>query len=113
VDKKKVFLVGHSMGASQAVAAAGRSPDRFAAVAALGGGGRVAAGDGLKKVPFFVGVGDKDFALPGAEALDGALRKAGVKKVTYKKYDDVEHLLIVQLALRDVFKVFDTAAKGE
>lgn len=113
VDTKKVMLVGHSMGASQAVAAAGRAPGRFAAVAALGGGGRVTSARGLVEVPFFVGVGDKDFALAGAKALDAALRKAGVKKVTYKVYDDVEHLLIVQLALREVYKFFDAALKGE
>src|SRR5262249_48359937 len=40
VDKKRVFVVGHSMGAGQAVTAAGDAPEKFAAVAALGGGGR-------------------------------------------------------------------------
>src|SRR5262249_26984698 len=39
IDTKKAFLVGHSMGAAQAVSLAGRKPERFAAVAALGGGG--------------------------------------------------------------------------
>lgn len=111
IDKKKVFLIGHSMGAGQAVSLAGRSPERVAAVAALGGGGSVTEGEKLKAVPFFVGCGDKDFLLSSAKGLHKALEKAGVKKVTYKGYDDVEHLAIVQVALKDVFAFFDEAAK--
>lgn len=107
IDAKRVFLVGHSMGAMQAVAAAGRSPGRYAAVAALGGGGNVKASDGLKTVPFLVGVGEKDFARRQAAALAASLKKAGVAKVTYREYADVEHLTIVQLALPDVFAFFD------
>jgi hypothetical protein len=53
----------------QAVANAVRTPERFRAVAALGGGGRVRANAALKSLPFFVGVGSQDFALSGAKAL--------------------------------------------
>jgi predicted esterase len=111
IDTKKVFLVGHSMGAGLAVSTAGRSPERVAAVAALGGGGGFRSGDKVKNVPFFVGCGESDFALVGAKTLNRSLEKAGVKKVVFKQYEGVEHLTIVQLALKDVFAFFDEAAK--
>ncbi len=112
VDGKRVFLVGHSMGAAQAVRAAALAPERYAGVAALGGGGGVRASDALKRLPFFVGVGTEDFALDAARGLHSALEKAEVKSVRYKEYEDVEHLVIVQRALNEVFAFFDEAAKS-
>jgi predicted esterase len=109
VDTKKVFLVGHSMGAAQAVATAGRHPGRFAGVAALGGGGGFKATEEIKTVPFFVGCGERDFALNGSRNLHKALVKGGVKKAVFQAYPDVEHLAIVQLALPDVFRFFEEA----
>ena len=58
---------------------------------------------------FFVGVGDKDFALGGARTLHAALEKAGVKEVRFKKYENVEHLAVVQMALPELFAFFDKA----
>lgn len=110
VDAKRVFLVGHSMGAAQSVAAVQQTPDRFAGVAAVGGGGFVRQPKGLERMPFFVGVGAEDFALRNARALADQLEKAGVAKVEWKEYPDVEHLAIVQVALRDVFRFFDRVA---
>jgi predicted esterase len=111
VDRKKVFLVGHSMGAAQAMAAANRQPERFSAVAALGGGGTVTPSEGLRKVSFFVGVGKEDFALRAARSLKSGLESAKVEKLKFKEYDDIEHLLIVQHCLPEVFKIFDEVAK--
>ena len=113
IDTKKVFLVGHSMGAAQAVSTAGRKPERFLAVAALGGGGGFRSSDALKGVRFYVGVGDKDFALGTAKSLHASLEKAGVKKAVFEKFDDVEHLTVVQLALPKVFAFFDEAIQGK
>lgn len=108
IDTGKVVVVGHSMGAMQAVANATRFPERYRAVAALGGGGRVGRGKGLEKLPFFVGVGAKDFARSGAMALHAALQQADAPS-EFREYTDVEHLAIVQLALDDVFAFFDSA----
>lgn len=113
IDTKKVFLVGHSMGASQAVSAAGRKPERFAGVAALGGGGGFRSSDALKKVRFYVGVGDKDFARSTAKSLHAALERAGVEKAVFESFEDVEHLLVVQLALPKVFALFDEAVAAK
>jgi len=66
----------------------------------------------LAWVPVFVGVGAKDgLALAGARALNKALDIGGAKKLTYKEYPDVEHMVIVREALPDVFAFFDAAAK--
>jgi predicted esterase len=111
VDGRHVFIVGHSMGAAQAVAAAVQAPGRFAAVAAVSGGNRVARSGGLEKLPFFVAAGDRDFALKWSGALARDLRGAGVRTVRFKEYPDAEHILVVPLALADVFAFFDAAAR--
>jgi predicted esterase len=107
VDKSKVFLVGHSMGAAQVVELCQRHPSVFAGAAALGGGGRVRDAKPFANLPFYIGVGDKDFALPGAKGLRKALTDGGATKLAYKEYPDLEHMVIVREALPDVFKVFD------
>jgi len=110
IDRDRVMLVGHSMGAAQAMANAVRYPKRYRAVAALGGGGHVGRRNSLKELPFFVGVGSKDFALGGAKKLHAALQKVGAPS-DYREYPNVEHLAIVQLALPDVFEFFDASLR--
>lgn len=107
VDRKQVFLVGHSMGAMQAVASAQATPERFAAVAALGGGGVVRKDAKIQSLPFFIGIGTEDFALANARKLEAGLKSAEVRNVTMREYASIEHLVIVQVALPDVFAFFD------
>jgi predicted esterase len=111
VDRQRVFVIGHSMGASQAIASAAATPTRFAAIAALGGGGIVKESDELIVVPFFVCVGVQDFSYTNARKLAFELKKANVKSVRFREYPDVEHLVIVQEALPDVFGFFDEMAQ--
>lgn len=111
VDRQRVFVIGHSMGAGQAIASASATPGRFTAVAALGGGGTVKESDELIEVPFFVCVGVQDFAYTNARKLAFELKKANVKSVRFREYPDVEHLVIVQEALPDVFGFFDEMAQ--
>lgn len=111
VDRQRVFVIGHSMGAAQAIASASATPARFAAVAALGGGGSVKESDELIELPFFVCVGAQDFAYSNARKLAFELKKANVKSVRFREYPDVEHLVIVQEALPDVFGFFDEMAR--
>ncbi|MGP0067185.1 MAG: hypothetical protein ACLQGP_26770 [Isosphaeraceae bacterium] len=112
VDRKRVLRVGHSMGAVHAVAAASSEPTRYAAVAALGGGGSIRPGPALKELPFFVGIGSEDFALRGSKDLVASLGRAGVTTVTFREYPTIEHLAIVQVALPDVFRFFDERLKA-
>jgi predicted esterase len=111
VDRKRVFLVGHSLGAAQVVSAAGLRPGRYAAVGALGGGGRAEPSEGLKELPFFIGCGSEDFALAGARGLHAALERSGVRKLRFREYEGMEHLVVVQLSLPEVFAFFDEAAR--
>lgn len=108
VDAKRVFLVGHSMGAGQAVALAQQSPERWCGVAALGGAGRVSKVDAFRQVPAFVGCGTEDFALGGTRAMSKALTSAGVERCICKEYPDIEHILIVQVALPEVFRWYES-----
>lgn len=108
IDRERVLLVGHSMGAAQAIATAMRTPARFVAVAALGGGGSVPRNASIADRRYFVGVGERDFARDGALALHRQLTTAGAS-CTLHRYEHVEHLAIVQFALPDVFAFFDAA----
>lgn len=106
VRTDRIFVVGHSMGAGQAIAATCARPAFYRAVAALGGGGRVRRTDALKKLPFFVAAGAADFGRSGARRLQRDLVAAGAS-ASYRDYPDIEHLAIVQVALPDVFSFFD------
>lgn len=106
IDTSRVFLVGHSMGAGQAIALAQQSPERWAGVAALGGGGRPGKPEAFRTTPLFVGVGTEDFAINGARALARSAKAAG-GTVVEKEYADIEHIVIVQVALPDVFAWYD------
>jgi predicted esterase len=106
IDPKRVYLIGHSMGAGHVVELAQKNPDRYAAVAALGGGGRLSKAESLKGVRFFVGCGKQDFLLESARKLHQGLDEAGVPS-TLREYDGIEHMLIVREAAVDVFKFFD------
>jgi pimeloyl-ACP methyl ester carboxylesterase len=113
LDRERVVVVGHSMGAGQMLAAVGRNPERFVAAAALGGGNAIRANARLKELAFFVGVGTRDFALGGARALQTSLRRLEPRLLEIREYEDVEHLAIVQRALPDVFAFFEQALKRD
>lgn len=112
VDRAKVFLVGHSMGAQAALQAAEASPRSYAAAAALGGGWRVGSASAFRDFPLFLGAGSEDFAFAGVERLAGRLADAGARAVEFRRYPDAEHIAVVALALRDVFGFFDRTARG-
>ncbi len=108
LDPKRMFLVGHSMGAGQAVEVVQQNPGKFKAVALLGGAGRIRKPEAFVEIPAFIGVGTKDqLAFTGAKSLSKALTTAGAKNVTYNEYPDIEHMVIVREALPDVFAVWD------
>ena len=99
------------LGAMQTIELVQKYPGAVAAAAALGGGGTVRDAKALADLPLFVGVGDKDgIALAGARGLNKALAAGGAKKLVYKEYANVEHMVIVRAALPDAFDLFDRTA---
>jgi predicted esterase len=110
VDKRQVFVVGHSMGAAQAINIMQQAGDPPAAVAAVSGGGRFGKPGRWTETAFLVVAGDQDFGLSGSRRLSQALRTAGAANVRFKEYKDAEHLGVVQAALPEVFDFFDEIA---
>ena len=111
IDTSRVFLVGHSMGAGQVAKQVGLHPETVAAAVALGGGAAAPEGEKAQRVPWLVAAGAADFGRPGAAALAKRLEAAGAT-VDFREYPDVEHMVIVQAALDDVFRFLDTVAAG-
>ena len=108
VDRKHVFLVGHSMGAMQGVGHINRKPELFAGAALISGGGSLTAD--TKHLPIFVGVGAEDFAITMSRQLQTGLKKLETETTEYHEYPDCEHLFAVQDALPDIFAFFDKIA---
>jgi len=105
LDRKfgKIFLVGHSMGAAQAIEQVSKSPDRIKAVVAVGGGGTPRKTDAIAKIPFYISAGEKDFGKGGAISLSNKLRSYGCE-VKYSEFKDVEHMTIMQASLDEAFE---------
>jgi hypothetical protein len=57
-------------------------------------------------IRFLVGAGDQDFGRGGAIQLHRSLAAAGVDS-RYIEYAAVEHMVIVQAAIDDVFRFLD------
>lgn len=106
IDRTRVFLVGHSMGAVQTSRQVAKHPRLVAAAVGLGGGGTVSKDEAARRVPWFIAAGARDFGKRGAEALATQLTAAG-STVTYREIPDVEHMVIVQAALDEVFSFLD------
>lgn len=110
IDRQRVLLVGHSMGAGQVIRQASAQPQLFRAAVALGGGGAARNATQLGQIAWFSAAGELDFGKSGAAALARSLKAADIP-VTYKEYPDVEHMVIVQAALDDVFAFLDGILK--
>lgn len=109
IDRSLIFLVGHSMGAVQATKQTALHPRLVAAAAAIGGGGTAPAGEAARHVPWFVAAGAADFGRPAALALADKLRAHG-NRVEERVIPDVEHMVVVQAALDDLFAFLDAVA---
>lgn len=112
VDRTRVFLAGHSMGAAQVTRQVQLFPGAATAAAALGGGGTVPSAAEAGRVPWFVAAGAHDFGRGGARRLADGLSRRG-NAVEWREYADVEHMVVVQAALDDLFAFFDSAAADE
>ena len=110
VDRRQVFVVGHSMGAMQGLNLTSRSPEVVRRLAILVGGQRVRQVDAFQQVPLFAGAGAEDFGRGGVQQVARQFRQAGLM-LEERDYPQVEHLGIVQAALEDVFRFFEAGEK--
>ncbi len=106
IDRTRVMLLGHSMGAGQVMRQVGLNPEPFRAAVAVGGGGRPGDPARLAKTPWLVAAGEHDFGRGGAAALARSLESAGAD-VQHHELPNVEHMVIVQAALPMIFEFFD------
>lgn len=108
IDRARVMVLGHSMGAAQVMTQVQKHPDLPIAAVALGGGSGMTIKDKSQtpKASWFVAAGEQDFGRSGARQLHRSLTSAGVTS-EYKDYPDVEHLVIVQAAIDDAFQFLE------
>lgn len=107
---KRMFIVGHSLGAATTLVVAAKYANRLAGIAPISGRAFGNLAD-LKSVPAFVSAGTKDFSRLGSEQLAERLRAQGTP-TTFKLYE-AEHLLVVSDALPDVFAWMDALVRGQ
>lgn len=108
LDRKRIMLLGHSMGASQVIKQVRKNPALPAAAIALGGGGRMPSSDAKRsqQVAWYVGAGDQDFGIAAAKQLHQSLKTSKIEN-RFKIYANVEHLVVVQAAIDDAFEFLD------
>ncbi|MEW6321908.1 MAG: PHB depolymerase family esterase [Acidobacteriota bacterium] len=113
VDDRRVYLLGHSMGAIGAWHLAAKYPERWAAVAAFAGTGPPASVARMKDIPQFVVHGDADptVSVSGSRGMVAEMRKLGVD-VRYIEVPGGNHIDVVVPHLDGAFDFFDTHAKG-
>jgi predicted esterase len=106
IDRKRVMILGHSMGSMQAIRQLDSSPGSFSRAVLLGGAGLPSKADGFRSVPLWIAAGDRDFGKRGADAFAQWCQKESLDH-EYHIYPDTEHLVIVQAALEDAFAFLD------
>jgi predicted esterase len=111
IDRDRVFLVGHSMGAGAAGAIAALRADRIAAVAMIAGFGGAPT---ERWPPVLVVAGGLDplFPLKRVEASVGRFRQAGAR-VDFLAYPHDGHTMVVTAALDEVIaRLLRTSGDG-
>jgi len=103
VDRDRVVLIGHSMGAFGTLRLGARHPDRFAALGAFAGGGRPAWIEPARDVPAFLVHGDTDGVVPVALSRTlAALAATRAPAWRYREIAGADHLSVVATALPEV-----------
>lgn len=113
IDRQRVFVIGHSMGAARGLSLALAEPAKLRALALLGGGQRVRQAQRLSSLPIFLAAGSRDFARAGVEALHNVLLEAKHPSLQFEITAGVEHLLVVPATLSRVFLWLDRFAEIE
>lgn len=102
IDRTQIDLIGHSMGAAQAIGQVEQCPGIARSCTILGGGRAVSKPPAWADLAVFAAAGDVDFGRRGAVAFAESAKKANAE-VEQRIYENVEHLAIVQVSLTDIF----------
>lgn len=109
IDRSRVHIIGHSMGAGAAWAALLAAPDRFASVTVIAGGWMSPAPpdwSAAVHVPVLVVNGELDPARRSALRTADRAAAAGVA-VTRLDLPDLDHLLVVGASLPEIFRFLE------
>lgn len=109
IDRQRVLLLGHSLGAFHAVQVLAGETVPCAAAALLSGGWLSRATPAMQPIPFWLGAGERDFGLLATRQLAESLRGAGVEIVELHELPAVEHMSVVQVSLPEIYAFFDRA----
>ena len=92
-DAERVYLTGLSMGGFGTWALAARSPERFAAIVPICGGGLPGKAGRLKDLPTWAFHGGRDRVVRPelSKRMVDAMKAAGAKKVELTIYPDAGH----------------------
>ena len=93
VDRDRVYLTGLSMGGRGSWALAAKTPERFAAVIPICGGGKPKTAARLVDVPIWAFHGDADGVVPVEETKEmvKSIKDSGGEKVKMTIYHGVKH----------------------
>lgn len=93
VDEDRIYVTGLSMGGFGSWAMAATSPERFAAIVPICGGGQVESASTMVNLPIWVFHGDADPVVPISRSIEmvKAIEKAGGENVQLTTYPGVGH----------------------
>src|SRR5262245_38294313 len=116
IDPARVYLAGHSMGASGTWAIGLEYRDRFAALAPLAGTRPTPALETAlksgRKMPIIIVSGVKDALVPVAGCREVAEKaKALGHEVKYLEFPEGDHISVVASSVKDVYDWFDAHRK--
>jgi poly(3-hydroxybutyrate) depolymerase len=113
VDEKRIYLMGHSMGAIGTWKLAPKYATQWAALGAFSGQGVPATVEKFRSIPEFVVHGDADptVNVAGSRAMVAAMRALNVD-VKYVEVPGGNHGSVVEPNLAGMFDFFDTHSKN-
>lgn len=93
IDQERIHLTGFSMGGYGTWDTGLHSPDRFATLTPICGGGDTFLAKNIKHIPHWVHHGELDDIIPisASEKMVAALRKAGAREVKFSRYPELAH----------------------
>ncbi len=112
VDDRRIYLMGHSMGAIGTWAIAAKTPELWAALGVFSGFGVASTAKTIRGIPQFVVHGDADptVSVGGSRVMVAALKSVGTE-VQYLEVPGGNHTNVVEPHFAAMFDFFDRHAQ--